>query len=259
MSQTHQLVSTLKRLLKTRGVTYAQVAVHLELSEASVKRQFSQESFSLHTLEAICELIHLELGELIQAADQAQARVSRLTEAQEAELVRDPRRVLVAICVLNHWTMAQIVATYQISEPECISYLLQLERLDMIRLMPENRVKLRIARDFSWCPAGPIQQFFRARAQADFLNTNFAQPGEIMRFQHGMLSPAANKRFQTRLQRLLQEFTELHEEGISADTNPRYGTSLLVAMRPWEPEVFAALRRVPDTRTYWDEAAKFSS
>ena len=139
MSQTHLLVTTLKRLLKTRGVTYAQVAVHLELSEASVKRQFSQESFSLHTLEAICELIHLELGELIQAADQAQARVSRLTEAQEAELVRDPRRVLVAICVLNHWTMAQIVATYQISEPECISYLLQLERLDMIRLMPENR------------------------------------------------------------------------------------------------------------------------
>jgi predicted XRE-type DNA-binding protein len=55
MSQTQQLVETLKRILKTKAITYAQIAAHLGLSEASVKRQFSQLSFRLRTLEAICE------------------------------------------------------------------------------------------------------------------------------------------------------------------------------------------------------------
>jgi transcriptional regulator with XRE-family HTH domain len=41
MSQASQLIAALKRVLKARGLTYADVAAHLGLSEASVKRQFS--------------------------------------------------------------------------------------------------------------------------------------------------------------------------------------------------------------------------
>ncbi len=149
MSQTHQLISSLKQLLKARGMTYAHVASHLKLSEASVKRQFSRQSFSLQTLEKICNLIALELRELVQHADQAQARVSQLTEAQETDLVSDPRRVLIATCVLNHWTLSQIIEIYRISKQECIKHLLKLDHLSMIRLRPEHRATLRIARDFS--------------------------------------------------------------------------------------------------------------
>jgi hypothetical protein len=66
-------------------------------------------------------------------------------------------------------------------------------------LLPENRVKLKIARDFQWIADGPIQRFFRTQAQTDFLNAKFGYSGEIYRFQHGMLTPAANLRFQQRL------------------------------------------------------------
>ncbi len=250
MSQIHQLISALKAQLKARGLTYVQVAAHLNLSEASVKRQFSQQTLSLQTLEAICDLIGLELVELAQAAQQAQPRVSQLSDAQEANLVSDPRRVLVATCVLNHWTLEQIVATYELSKAECIGHLLHLDRLGMIRLLPENRVSLKIARDFAWLPGGPIHQFFRERAQTDFLLSHFQQPGEYLRFHHGMLSPSANLRFQKRLQRLLQEFTELHQDGLATPASSRHGTSLLIALRPWEPEVFQALRRKPDTRVF---------
>jgi transcriptional regulator with XRE-family HTH domain len=248
MSQTNQLIATLKRLLRTSGVTYAQVAGHLGLSESSVKRQFSQQTFSLQTLESICSLLRLELYELVQAAEQAESDVHRLTEAQEVQLVADPVRVLTAVGVMNHWTLAQIVATYRITEAQCIGHLLQLDRLGLIRLMPGNRVKLRIARDFAWLPDGPIQRFFQDRIQTDFLNARFDQPSELLRFQHAMLTPEANRRFQQRLQRLLRDYTELHEECTDAPAEIRYGTSLLLAIRPWEPAAFEALRRSPDTR-----------
>lgn len=253
MSQTHKLVTTLKRLLKVRGLTYSDVAVHLGLSEASVKRQFSQQSFSLRTLESICDLLQLELAELVHEAEAAQVNLSRLSEKQEMELVADSSRVLVTVCVLNHWTLAQIVATYRLSEAECVGYLLQLDRMGLIRLLPENRIKLKVARDFAWLPGGPIHRFFRERAQNDFLAADFEQVGELLRFQHAMLSPAANLRFQHRLQRLLQEFTEMHEEDGAAPAETRYGTSLLLAMRPWEPQVFEELRREPDIRKFTGE------
>ncbi len=259
MSQTQQLVETLKRLLKSKGITYARVGEHLGLSEASVKRQFSQLSFSVRTLEAVCELARLDLAELVRAAEDAQADVDQLTEAQEADLVADPKRLLVAVCVLNQMTLAQILAQYRLTKAECVAQLLRLDRLQLIRLLPENVVKLKIARDFHWIQDGPIQRFFRSQAQTDFLDATFEHGGEFFRFQHGMLTAAANQRFQQRLARLQQEFAELHKDCIGAPPDERFGTSCLVAMRPWELAAFEALRRNPDTRPFLREPAPGAS
>ena len=53
MAQRIQIVAELKRALRARGITYAQVARHLELSEASVKRLFAAGDFSLERLDRI--------------------------------------------------------------------------------------------------------------------------------------------------------------------------------------------------------------
>jgi transcriptional regulator with XRE-family HTH domain len=250
MSQTEHLVATLKRLLKARGVTYQQVARHLGLSEPSVKRQFSRLSFRLDTIEAICDLLTIDLAELVRAAEESQPAVHQLRPEQEADLVADPRRLLVAVCVLNHMTPEQIGANYRLSKAEIVAQLLRLDQLQLIALLPENRVRLKVARDFGWLPDGPIQRFFRERVQTDFLDANFQYAGEFLRFQYAMLTPAANLRFQQRLQRLLQEFTELHKDCVGAPADDRYGTSLLVALRPWELAAFDRLRRAPDKRPF---------
>jgi len=148
--------------------------------------------------------------------------------------------------VLNHWTAAQIVATYRLTAAQCTAHLLQLDRLGLIHRMPENRVKLRVARDFAWLPDGPIRRFFQDRIQNDFLHGRVDRPGEQLRFQHAMLTPVANGR----LQRRLREFAELHEDCAAAPAEARFGTSVLLAVRPWEPAAFEALRRAPDTRAF---------
>ena len=53
MSQTDQILTALKKCLRAKGLTYRDVAAALELSEASVKRLFSEQSFSLKRLEEI--------------------------------------------------------------------------------------------------------------------------------------------------------------------------------------------------------------
>ncbi|MDP6094480.1 MAG: helix-turn-helix transcriptional regulator, partial [Gammaproteobacteria bacterium] len=79
----------LKRSLKQKGLTYADVARQLHLSEASVKRNFSHKNFSLDRLELICNMASVDFSDLVQMVDDEQAKISRLTLEQEEELLRD--------------------------------------------------------------------------------------------------------------------------------------------------------------------------
>jgi transcriptional regulator with XRE-family HTH domain len=96
--QAASLVDALKRLLKAQGITYAQVAAGLGLSEAGVKRMFSRGDFTLQRLEDVCRIARVDLGELARAAADEPKGLAQLSIEQERELVSDPRLMLVALC-----------------------------------------------------------------------------------------------------------------------------------------------------------------
>jgi len=58
--ETKNLIEVLKKALKSHGVTYADIAAQLNLSEASVKRMFAQKHFTLIRLESICEMAQMD-------------------------------------------------------------------------------------------------------------------------------------------------------------------------------------------------------
>lgn len=243
MSEASELVRTLKTHLKRQGKTYRDVAAALRLSEPSVKRLFASGRFTVDRLVQVSNLLGYTLAELAREAQASRPRISVLTQAQEREVVADPRLLVVAVCALNHWEMADIMQYYRFGEAECIKHLLHLDRLRIIDLLPGNRIRLNVERDFDWLPSGPIQQYFRSRGLADFLKSQFAAQGEAMAFANGMLTKRAIEQMQEELQRLRKRFAELHEESLSAPLSERQGMALLFAMRHWEPEEFRSLRR----------------
>jgi len=237
------LVEVLKRELKARGITYAQVARKLNLSEASVKRMFSKRDFTLKRLDRVCELTSTEFSELARALSQEENLVSRLTPEQEQEIASSTKLFLVAVCVLNHVGADQIVALYDISQTECIQLLVKLDRIGFIQLQPNNRIKLLVSRDFAWLPDGPIQRFFTQHAHNDFFRSRFDRPDEYMVVVNGMLSRSSSATIVTRLKRVAREFSELHNDDVRLPHGERSAMSLLVAIRRWELQAFAQLRR----------------
>lgn len=242
-SETGQLISTIKRLLKSQSMTYRSLGKELKLSEPSVKRLFASGRFTVERLVQISNLLGYTLAELSKEAQAGQARLSSLTEKQEREVVSDSRLLMIAVCALNHWTMEEIVEYYELSVPECIMHLLQLDRLRIIDLLPGNRIRLNVARDFDWLPNGPIRQYFTSRGLSEFLKNDFMSEGETMTFVNGMFTDHALAQIQDELRKLRQKFAELHEESLSAPLSKRRGLGLLLAMRAWEPSDFAKLRR----------------
>ena len=138
MSQSLLLVQALKQLLKSQNITYNDIAKHLGLSEASIKRMFANSQLSLERIDAICELLGIEISDLLQKMQHMSKRISQLTYDQENKIVSNRKLCLVTVCVINHWTMKEILSYYNLSEHECIRYLAELDKLKLIELLPHH-------------------------------------------------------------------------------------------------------------------------
>lgn len=237
------LINLLKRRLKAHGVTYAQLAARLHLSEASVKRMFSRQDFTLQRLEDVCRVVDIDFAELARALSEEKASATHLTNAQESEIVSDPKLCLVALCAVGNWTLDQIVDTYTIDRTECIGYLARLDKLRIIELAPDNRIRPLIGRTFTWLPDGPLQRYFRSRFEAEYLSSAFDRPTELLLFLNGMLSTKSTAELIARMRNVAVEFAEMHRDDLALPLGQRHGTSMLLATRPWEPRAFRALRR----------------
>lgn len=250
MTQTRPLIDTLKQELRKQRITYKEVSAALELSETSVKRLFSEEAFSIKRLEKVCELLHLNISDLVHLMEKNIELTTELTLEQEDELVSDIKLLLMAMLLMNKLKFSEILLIYDITESEGIQLLARLDRMKIIELQPGNRVKLMISRNFQWIPGGPIQQFFEHRVQQEFLNSSFNGTGEYRVFVSGMISKAANSEMIKKMQHLAKEMNELNAESESLPLGERFGTSLMMAMRPWEIKVFEDLRRIEDKRVF---------
>ncbi|MFC7780501.1 helix-turn-helix domain-containing protein [Legionella taurinensis] len=241
--QISDLFSILKKQLKAQGLTYKTLAQKLSLSEASIKRLFSQQDANLSRLQSICACLNLSLSEVFELLQKDKKLIVHLTENQEKELVSELRLLLVAICVLNHWTFEDILRFYTISEHELIRYAAKLDKMKIIELQPGNRFKRLIAPDFHWIADGPIQRFFQQTIQDDFFDCQFEKPTELFLVRSGMLSEQDNRIFQQTLHNTANEFVKRCRDTVDVPIDKRHGTALIIAMRPWVPRIFDNLKR----------------
>jgi len=237
------LVDSLKRELKARGITYADLAARIKMSEASVKRMFSQKNFTLQRLDQVLQAAGIEFGDLTSAAHQDSQLISQLTYEQEREIIGNPKIFVVAVSVLNLITVEQIIGVYDMSAAEVVKHLIRLDKIGFLQLQPNNRVKLLVSRTFHWIPNGPIQNHFRELAYRDYLNSKFDGEDEIMQLVNVMLSKQSTAALLSRLKQVAREFSQLHQDEMKLPYDDKTPISILVAARPWMPESFKALVR----------------
>ena len=243
MSTSADLVNALKKELKLAQMTYADLARALGLAESSVKRMLAKGDMPLSRVDAICRALKIDFAELARRVAEAQPLIAGLTEQQEKAVVADKKLLLAAICVLSQWTLEQITGSYRLSEAECIQYLAQLDRIGIIELKPLNRYRLKLARTFRWRPHGPVMDYFRDNALLDYFSGGFDGSGEGLLLVHGSISRSLAPSFLERMQRVAQDFAQQHQADQKLAEKDREGYTLLLAMRSWEFEAFAKLRR----------------
>jgi len=243
MLQASSLVDSLKRELKARGVTYADLATRINMSEASVKRMFSQKNFTLQRLDAILQATQIDFRDLALIAQDDARLISELSYAQEKEIIGDTRLFVVAVSVLNQLSLAQIVQIYTMTEADVVRCLVRLDKIGIIELLPNNRVKLLVSRTFRWIPDGPIQAHFREQAYSDYLASQFDGEHELLQQVNVMLSKKSIGALLDRMKQVARELALHHQDDARLPFEEKYAISFLLAARPWMPKAFQALLR----------------
>ena len=247
MSSTQDLITALKAELRRAGITYAQLAGELGLAESSVKRIFAKGDMPLSRIDEVLAVLRMDFSELARQVALASPQRSELTLAQEGAVVADPKLLLVAICVQSLWTLEQIVDAYALSKPQAVACLLALDKLGFIELRANNRYRLKIDKTFRWRPSGPVMQFFRQHAVADYFDGGFDGRGELLMLVHGHIAAAQAALFSERLQRLAQDFSQQHVSDQKLPASEKIAYTVVIGMRSWLFAPFREMLRQPQT------------
>lgn len=239
MTQTSQLLKTLKKQLRASGITYSDVGESLGLSEASIKRLFAEEGFTLSRLEKVCELTGLDLSELMDLSQKSQRQLETLTLDQEKEIASDLILLMVAVSVINGFSFSELLSYYQLNQHECIQKLAKLDKLKLLDLLPGNRIKLRVSPNFRWQRNGPIQKFFLEKVEKDFFNSRFEGENEKLLVLNGLFSSGSNKLLQEKMEQFSLEFNNLMKKDAALPIGQKFGTTMVFALREWKYSLFS--------------------
>ena len=243
MSSPETVLQVLRAEMRGAGITYRTLAERIGMSESSVKRIFSSGDMSLTRLARICKASGISMESVLRQAADATPHADTLTLAQERALVSDPHLLLVAICCVGQWSVAQIVETYELTEAQCIKCLVRLDRLGLIELKPLNRYRMKVSRAFRWRSDGPVQQYFREFIVGDYFAGRFEDPGETLLCVHARLSQPSAVDLVQKIQQLAGELARLHELDQRLAADARDGYTLILGLRSWEFAAFTSMRR----------------
>jgi len=243
MSQVNSLLAIVKKSLKARNLTYLDVANALELSEPSIKRMFSDGNISLQRLDQICTLMDMDISDVVKLLEGEVTKTTEISLEHEKALCDDPKLLVCAFLVTNGWKFNEILAHYKYTTHELVQYLATLDKLRMIELMPNNRIKLLISARFTWNKNGPIQQFFKKKLVNDFLNANFDQATEMNEFFIAILNEESTYRLKDSMEKIAVLFRDQNQQNVSKPIEERKVVSVQLAIRSWKPSMFDSLRK----------------
>ncbi len=227
------LIAALKSSLKSRDMTYRELAERLKLSEASVKRLFAEETFTLSRVEQVCDVLEIDFFELARRARGASADTAEMSNRQEEALSADPRLLGLFYLVFNDWQVDAILEAYEISRADCVKLLLQLDKLGLIELGANDHVRLKVPKSLRLQRNGPIRRSHGKSVIADFLQADFAATGGYFKFEFRELSKNSVVQLQRKLERLAQEVHELADIDSYLPTEQRQTIGMALGIRPW--------------------------
>lgn len=153
-----KIKTTIKNILKRRGINYAELAKGIGVSLPTVRRYLTQEDISVETLVEICEWLGVEFFELVKAAEQVEATATNLSESQEAFFAESPHYYTYLRLLASGHSPEAISDQHHLSKKSTQRYLAKLESLGLISQTGKAGLRLLVPWPARWRFPGALQK-----------------------------------------------------------------------------------------------------
>lgn len=242
-----EIVDNLKQILRTKRISYRQLAEKIDMSEAAIKRAFSERAFSLKRLEEICTVLKISTHDLIKSSDHLDKLQHTLNEDQELLLASDEKLMCLFYLISSGHNLAFIRSKYRYSEPEITRYLLALDKVNLIRLDSENRLKVLVRQDFYWMKGGILQKYYSKMIRQDFTNETFDKIDRAEGFASGFLSKSSIETLRRKFQSLEEDIRDMMQLDTKYRDQNMSNITVYFAFRPWTIPILKKHRRSEKT------------
>lgn len=240
----HQpLVDALKKSLKAKKITYAKLAKMLDISDNSVRRIFSEGTFTLERFVTICDLVGITFEELALMRDLKRQKIwYELDRKEEEFFVANITYLVFLELILEGRSPNEIAKDFELSQASLTKMLSTLEKMRFIEWLPGNEAKVLIPMRLKMIENGPLIRAYETESITDFVNSSFAGEDEFKVFRLAHLSEASIKK-------LFQRWDDLRlEVGREVDLENKLNLStkhvgILMALRPWQDPFYEKLRK----------------
>ena len=243
--QSKQIFQALKQRLKNHRLNYRDVAKELGLSEVSIKKMFSAEKISLERLERIANLMDLSLLDIIKSIEDEAEEIKLLDLRQEKALMNNNKLFVVLQLLLRSWSENEILKEYSFSKEELTGAFVKLDKLSIIKLLPNNRVKLLVSKNLEWRKDGPIVEAFERFVQKEFFKYEFNGHSDSHYFLSKELSMESFRILQRKMEKMVQEINEASEIDNRLDKSQISTYAFIVGARPWIFPLVAKYKKIP--------------
>lgn len=151
------VISALKRALRDRGMTYADLGKKLNLSESGTKKIFASKDCSFQRLTQISKALGFKVSDILDEVENAQMTRVRFSNTQQQYLLKNRQAFSFFVkLVVERQPLNEIKREFRLSENQTFKLLKKLDELGLIQLLPENAIKLpplSLVKDFG---VGPL-------------------------------------------------------------------------------------------------------
>jgi DNA-binding Xre family transcriptional regulator len=156
-----EIIDALKVAMKSRAITYKQVADKVGVSEKTIKRLFRDKDCSISRLNEICNAIGLSVYDLLDFAKRHTEPRAKLSSDQEAFLQQHRLHFYFLFFLTVGYTPEQIQSKYNLSDISIFKYLRDLDRLSFLELGENNSYRLLIEGKILMQLHGPLHEIIK--------------------------------------------------------------------------------------------------
>lgn len=138
-----KIIQTIKKELKSKGVTYKDIALYMKMTEAGVKKLLSKDDISFNKLKLICDLLQISPVDLLSVVDESETETHTFSEKQIKFFLNNKQYFHFFMKIAYEQKNPRVIqAEYKLSAKSLSHYLKALENIGLIKRHPYDRTQI---------------------------------------------------------------------------------------------------------------------